>query len=132
MTPTQVALVKSTWAQVLPIQDQAATWFYNKLFELDPRVQSMFRGDLSTQGKKLMRMLDISVRGLDHFHALLPALEDLGRRHTQYGVRSDDYGTVALALLWTLEQGLGDAFTADVRCAWTEVYTELATAMQTV
>ncbi|TJY58173.1 hemin receptor [Sinimarinibacterium sp. CAU 1509] len=132
MTPTQVALVKSTWAQVLPIQDQAATLFYNKLFELDPRVQSMFRGDLPTQGKKLMRMLDIAVRGLDHFHALLPALKDLGRRHTQYGVRSDDYGTVALALLWTLEQGLGDAFTAEVRSAWTEVYTELATAMQTL
>jgi hemoglobin-like flavoprotein len=132
MTPTQLALVKSTWAQVLPIQDQAASLFYNKLFELEPGLRTLFRGDLTTQGKKLMRMLDIAVRGLDHFHALLPALQDLGRRHTQYGVRSDDYGAVALALLWTLEQGLGESFTDEVRAAWTEVYTELAAAMQTL
>ena len=130
MTPQQIELVKSTWSKVVPIQETAADLFYNKLFELDPKLKPLFKSDIKLQGQKLMTMLGTAVRGLDHLDALVPAVKDLGRRHVGYGVRPDDYGTVATALLWTLEQGLGAAFTADVRQAWTEVYTVLATTMQ--
>lgn len=131
MTPIQIELVRTTWKQVQPIQETAAELFYNKLFELDPKLRPMFKGDIAEQGRKLMRMLGIAVNGLDHLDALRPALVDLGRRHAGYGVTMDDYGTVAVALLWTLEQGLGEAFTAEVRNAWTEAYMVLATTMQT-
>lgn len=130
MTPQQISLVKSTWAQVVPIQDTAAALFYGKLFELDPKLKPLFKGDIKAQGHKLMTMLNTAVRGLDHLDALVPAVKDLGRRHVGYGVTAEHYGTVALALLWTLEQGLGAGFTPDVRNAWTEAYMVLASTMQ--
>ena len=130
MTPRQIDLVRSTWAHVQMIQDQAAELFYTRLFELDPALRPLFKNDLSVQGRKLMTMLNAAVRGLDHLDALAPAVKDLGRRHVAYGVTAEHYGTVALALLWTLEQGLGDGFTPEVRHAWTEAYTVLATTMQ--
>ncbi|MFL5542728.1 MAG: globin family protein, partial [Longimicrobiaceae bacterium] len=104
--------------------------FYGRLFELDPSLRPMFRGDLEEQGKKLMQMITVVVRGLDRLDQLVPAVEALGRRHAGYGVRDSHFDTVAAALLWTLGQGLGDAFTAPVKAAWTEAYTLLATVMK--
>jgi hemoglobin-like flavoprotein len=130
MTPQQIELVKSSWTQIVPIQETAAGLFYGKLFELDPALKPMFKGDIKVQGHKLMTMLNTAVRGLDHLDALVPAVKALGRRHVTYGVKAEHYGTVATALLWTLEQGLGEDFTPEVREAWTEAYTVLATTMQ--
>lgn len=126
----QIELVRSTWARVRPVQTAAAELFYGKLFELEPRLQPLFKGDIAAQGQKLMHMLDVAVRGLEHPQALAPAFRDLGRRHQRYGAAPTDYGTVAIALLWTLEQVLGQAFTADVRLAWTEAYTLIWRLMQ--
>lgn len=130
MTPKQADLVKASWAKVVPIRDTAATLFYDKLFELDPSLRPMFKGDIAEQGRKLMTMLNTAVRGLDHLDQLVPAVRALGERHRSYGVEHDHYATVAVALLWTLEQGLGEDFTPEVRGAWTEVYTVLAQTMQ--
>lgn len=130
MTPNQITLVQSTWAAVVPISETAATLFYGRLFELDPELRPMFKSDIKEQGKKLMLMIGLAVRGLNDLGKLVPAVEDLGRRHVAYGVRKKDYETVGAALLWTLEKGLGDAFTPDVKEAWTVVYTVLATTMQ--
>ena len=130
MTNTQIELVQTTFKAVQPIADKAAELFYNRLFEIDPSLRHMFRGDMREQGRKLMQMLAVAVAGLQRFDQLLPAVEDMGRRHAGYGVRDEHYATVAEALLWTLGQGLGDAFTDDVREAWTAMYVAVATAMQ--
>jgi hemoglobin-like flavoprotein len=130
MTADQVKMVQSTWEKVIPISETAAALFYGKLFELDPELKPMFKSDIREQGKKLMQMITITVRGLSEPAKLLPAVEDLGRRHVGYGVRKKDYDTVGTALLWTLEQGLADAFTPDVKNAWAETYTMLAKTMQ--
>lgn len=130
MTPEQIALVQGTWARVVPIKDTAADLFYGKLFELDPALRPLFKGDIKEQGRKLMVMIGLAVKGLDDLSALVPAVKDLGRRHAGYGVKAGDYTTVATALLWTLEKGLGDAFTPEVKAAWTETYMVLAKTMQ--
>jgi len=130
MTNTQIELVQATFEAVQPIADKAAELFYNRLFEIDPSLRHMFRGDMREQGRKLMQMLAVAVAGLQRFDQLLPAVEDMGRRHAGYGVRDEHYTTVAEALLWTLGQGLGDAFTDEVREAWTAMYVAVATAMQ--
>jgi len=130
MTPRQVELVQTTWEKVVPISDQAAALFYGRLFELDPELKPMFKSDIREQGKKLMQMITVAVRGLGDLGKLVSAVEDLGRRHVGYGVRKKDYDTVATALLWTLEQGLGPDFTPEVKAAWVETYTVLATTMQ--
>ena len=130
MTPEQKCLVQSSFAHVLPIADTAARLFYGRLFELDPSLRPMFHGDMTEQGKKLMDMLRVAIAGLDRLDRLVPAVQALGRRHVAYGVRDEHYATVAAALLWTLEQGLGDRFTPAHRDAWVAVYTILATTMQ--
>ena len=118
----QIELVQSTFEQVEPIADTAAGLFYNRLFELDPAIRPMFTHDLNDQGKKLMQTLAVVVHGLNHLNDVVPAVESLGKRHVGYGVTADQYQTVGEALLWTLGQGLGDAFTPEVQEAWTAAY----------
>jgi len=130
MTPEQAVLVKNSWALVTPIADKAAELFYGKLFEMDPELKSLFKGDMTEQGRKLMAMINTAVNGLDKLEAIVPAVEKLGERHVDYGVKDKDYDTVGGALLWTLEAGLGDAFTPEVKEAWTVVYTVLANTMK--
>src|SRR5688572_18263264 len=131
MTPEQIALVQGTWAKVVPIKETAAELFYGRLFELDPKLRALFSGDIKEQGRKLMTMINVAVGALDKLDTIVPAVKDLGRRHDGYGVKAEDYTTVATALLWTLEKGLGDAFTPAVKEAWTQTYMVLAGTMQT-
>jgi hemoglobin-like flavoprotein len=126
----QVSLVQSSFAQVAPIADTAAALFYQRLFELDPALKPLFKGDIREQGKKLMQMIAAAVNSLNNVDTLLPAVQALGKRHHAYGVTDKDYDTVGSALLWTLESGLGDAFTPPVRQAWTETYVLLSGAMK--
>jgi len=130
MTPPQIQLIRQSFALVAPIADTAAALFYKRLFELDPALRPMFPPSLDTQGRKLMQMIGAAVGLLDKPHALMPALEGLGRRHTGYGIEDRHYDTVGEALLWTLEQGLGAAFTPEVRSVWTELYGIIATTMK--
>src|SRR3954470_25001772 len=120
MHALQIVLVQESWEKVLPIADQAAQLFYNRLFELDPSLRPMFTSDMMEQRKKLMQMITVAVRGLTRLEELVPAVEQLGARHGGYGVTEAHYATVAEALLWTLQRGLGEAFTDEVRAAWTE------------
>jgi len=130
MSPEQVGLIKNSWARVIPIADKAAERFYGKLFELDPTVKPLFKDDIAEQGKKLMKMIGTAVNGLDRLDEIVPAVQQLGVRHIAYGVKDEHYDTVGAALLWTLEAGLGEAFTAETKAAWVEVYGVLAGTMK--
>lgn len=129
MDPKVIELVQGSWRSVEPIAPQAAALFYGKLFEADPALKGLFKGDMAQQGAKLMQMIGAAVRGLDDVPALLPVLQALGARHQGYGVKSQDYEVVGAALLDTLAQGLGEAFTTEVRQAWTSVYQTMAGVM---
>jgi hemoglobin-like flavoprotein len=131
MTPEQKRLVRDTWKQVAPIADAAAGMFYRRLFEIDPTTRGLFRGtDMVAQRKKLLQTLAFAISGLDDLDALASKVEDLGRRHAGYGVTDAQYDSVGAALLWTLEQGLGPAWTPAVSAAWTEVYQLLSGIMR--
>jgi hemoglobin-like flavoprotein len=130
MNPRQKELVQSSFAKVAPIADQAADLFYNRLFEIDPSLRPMFPENMKEQKIKLMQMLTAAVKGLDNLETLVPVVRQLGARHIGYGVKDEHYGTVAAALLWTLERGLGDAFTPETKEAWVVVYGILAATMQ--
>jgi hemoglobin-like flavoprotein len=130
VTYAQKVLVQNSFAAIAPNADAVAALFYGRLFEIDPSLRHMFRGDMAEQRKKLMQMLTAAVKGLDRLEQLVPVVQDLGRRHAKYGVADEHYDTVAAALLWTLEQGLGEAFTDELKGAWVTVYTLLATTMK--
>jgi hemoglobin-like flavoprotein len=131
MTPEDKALLKTTWAMVAPIADVAAGLFYERLFTLDPSLKPMFaKSDMKEQRRKLMLAIGGVINGVDNLEALVPTLEQLGRNHARYGVADQHYDTVAAALLWTLEQGLKDAWTPAAKSAWTAAYTTVATVMR--
>jgi hemoglobin-like flavoprotein len=130
MTPRQMTLVQSSFQKIAPISAAVARLFYDRLFELDPQLRSLFSTDISEQGRKLMQMLAYCVQGLDNLDGLMPAVRALGARHVEYQVADSDYDTVGEALVWTLEKGLGADFTPEMRDAWLTVYSLLADAMR--
>lgn len=129
MTPEQIALVRESFAKVVPIREQAAALFYDRLFAIDPSTRPLFRGDMKIQGAKLMAAIAAVVKALDRPETMLDDLGALARRHVRYGVRDEHYASVGTALLWTLEQGLGPDFTPPVREAWATAYGLLSSAM---
>ncbi len=129
MTPEQIELVRSSFARIKNISDTAAAIFYETLFELDPRLKVLFKGDIEGQGRRLMQMIEVAVKSLDRIDALIPSLKALGSRHVAYGVKAEDYETVGTAFIATLERGLGTAFTPEVKAAWISVYVLLASVM---
>ena len=130
MTPAQIALVQSSFEKVRPNSQAAGEIFYDRLFELEPSVRPRFKGDMKQQQRKLMDTFEIIVKGLSIQEVILPALQELGKRHVRYGVQPEHYDTVASALLWTLDNALGEEFTLDVRDAWVEAYTFMSGVMK--
>jgi hemoglobin-like flavoprotein len=130
MDTTQIRLVQDSFKSVAPIADEAAVLFYGRLFELDPELRKLFKSDIKQQGRKLMTMIGMAVRGLDNLAALVPVVQNLGRRHVAYGVMPGHFDTVGAALLWALKQGLGAAFTSEVEKAWAAAYMLLASTMK--
>ncbi|MFH0296967.1 globin family protein [Bradyrhizobium sp. 31Argb] len=126
MTPEQVKLVQESFSKVAPISEQAATLFYDRLFEVAPAVRSMFPDDMTEQRKKLMAVLAVVVNGLSNLQSVLPAASALAKRHVSYGTKPEHYPVVGGALLWTLEKGLGEAWTSEVADAWTAAYGTLS------
>jgi hemoglobin-like flavoprotein len=126
MNPDQVSLVQQSFAKVAPISETAAVLFYDRLFEIAPSVRAMFPTDMAEQRRKLMATLAIVVNGLGNLETILPAASALATRHVGYGARAEHYPIVGAALLWTLEKGLGDAWTPEVADAWTAAYGTLS------
>ena len=126
MTPDQVKLVQQSFAKVAPISETAAVLFYDRLFEIAPQVRAMFPADMTEQRKKLMAMLAAVVNGLANLDSILPAASALAKRHVAYGAKAEHYPVVGSALLWTLEKGLGEAWTSELADAWTAAYRTLS------
>ena len=126
MQATEIALIQTSFAEVKPISERAATLFYGRLFEIAPAVRPLFKGDMAEQGRKLMATLSYVVNGLADLPSVLPAASVLAKRHVAYGVTPEHYGPVGAALLWTLEKGLGPKWTPATAAAWTKAYSTLS------
>jgi hemoglobin-like flavoprotein len=134
VTAEQIRLVQDSWRQlhgtVQPAAPRVAGLFYSRLFALDPSVRPLFKSGLQEQGRKLMAMISMAVGALTRLDTIVPAVQDLGRRHAGYGVEDRHYTVVGAALVWTLEQELNHHFTAEVEQAWRAAYHVLATTMK--
>jgi len=130
MTPRQKELVQLSFEQIKPMARATAALFYGRLVDLDPHLERLFRGDVEERGQRLINMIGLAVKGLNRRAELMRLLQYLGARNAGYGVRERDYETVGAALIWTLEHGLGNRFTVEVREAWVTVYEMFASAMR--
>ena len=129
MLPGDVERVQESFNSILRRKGTAGAQLYEKLFELDPSLKPMFTGDMGRQGEKLIDSIAIAVRQLDQPYALRDGFRRMGERHRNYGVRDKDYKTMSAALLWMLEQSLGDDFTPEIRASWIAMYNFVAAMM---
>lgn len=130
MNSTQIALVQSTFASIEPIAQATGELLYQRLFEIDPSLKPLFKGDIKQQAQMLMTAIGLAVKGLDKPESTTQAVKALGQRHYGYGVSPNDYPKFSAALLWALEQSMGDAFTDAVKDAWVEAFGTLAKQMK--
>jgi nitric oxide dioxygenase len=126
LNPIQIKLVQDSFAKVLPIAERAGTMFYERLFAIAPEVIPLFRRDKVEQGKMLMATLAVVVNGLDQLESVLPVASVIAKKHVDYGVKAEHYAPVGAALLWTLQQGLGPAWSPALKQAWTAAYDTLS------
>ena len=129
VTLRQKTLVQESFASIQPILEDVTALLYARIFELDPSAKRLFPQDMTSQYRKVSQMLTAAVKGLDHLDQLVPVLQDLGRRHAAYGVTQGHYDTGGAALMWTLEKGLGSAFTPELKQAWASVWGLVTTTM---
>lgn len=129
MNDDRIAAVQRTFADVVPIADQAAKLFYGRLFTIAPDLEALFSVDMRSQGRKLMTVLAIVVNGLSDLDEILPAVRSLALRHVDYGVEPEHYAPVGEALLWALREELGETFDAESEAAWRDAYGILSTVM---
>ena len=130
LTARQIELVQNTWGFVLTNTKEAREIFYDRLFTIDPSLRSLFKTDVQSQSALLIGMISFAVKKLNNIGEIVADVKALGVRHKNYNVKAEHYGTVAEALLWTLEKGLGEQWNEETKTAWVEVYTLLATTMQ--
>lgn len=130
MRPMQRLLLRQTFEGMVPLPKRFGLQFYDRLFELDPRLKSLFTGDPERQATMLVNALTLAVLRLLDDDRASRAVHDLGLRHRDYGVSDADYDTFGEALVWVFEQRLGDQFTPELREAWGEAWSAIATAMR--
>jgi hemoglobin-like flavoprotein len=130
ITSQQITLVQNSFEMVLPLSELIAGLFYSRLFETEPELRQLFKIDMVEQGQKLMDMLQLMVDGLDDLDEIEPTIAELGIRHAGYKVKPEHYDSLQNALIWTLEQALGDNFTAETSAAWKDVYITMAGIMK--
>ncbi|MEM1078380.1 MAG: globin family protein [Pseudomonadota bacterium] len=129
MTPDQITLIQDSFKKVAPISDAAAEIFYGRLFEIAPQVKPFFKGDMKQQGSKLMATLGVVVNGLRDLDKIVPVAQQLAVKHVDYGVKPEHYTPVGEALIYTLDKGLGDEFTPELKEAWLGAYSTLSGVM---
>ena len=129
MTQQQKLLVRTSFGSLQNHTERIAGLMYAKLFELEPKSQVLFRGDIKEQGQKLMRMLHIAIDDIDQPELLQPKLYTLGMIHHSYGIESQQYVSFGEALIHALHMVLGKEFTPEIEEAWRAAYRYLAATM---
>jgi len=127
----QIATIRDQFEIVADDADGFTADFYRRLFDAEPSLRPMFKGDLAEQGRKLATVLTVVVASLDRLGDIVPTVQNLGRRHAGYGVETRHYAIVGAALLDALDARLGDGFTDQARSAWATAYAVLADVMST-
>jgi hemoglobin-like flavoprotein len=129
MTDLKILVVKNSWSYIIFQAEEVSLLFYSKLFELDPSLRPLFKGNVEEQGRKLIKMLTMIISRLQKMDDIATEVKSLGKRHVDYGTRPEHYQTVGQALLWALENTLGKRWDQETSQAWEEAYAMMANTM---
>jgi hemoglobin-like flavoprotein len=122
MTPRQIELIRHSFDTIWPVHGEFASLFYTRFFELAPDAQRLFSHDMERQRLKLMDMIAAIVGSLDERELFQSIIVNSGRRHAGFGVTAAHFVAFGDALIWSLEQQFGAAFTSELREAWMTLY----------
>jgi nitric oxide dioxygenase len=131
MTQQQIKLVEFTWDNVMSNTHEAGVIFYGKLFELNPNLKLLFKEDYRAQARELVALITFVVHKLTSIEEITDDVKSLGLRHRTYNVKPEYYTDVGAALLWTLQQVLGEQWNEEIKNAWQAVYDHLSSIMIT-
>ena len=129
MTPEQANLIRRSFDAIWPVRRRFVGLFYRRFFELAPDAQRLFPGDMQRQHLKLMDMIAAIVGALDERELFQSIISHSGRQHARFGVRPSHFDAFGHALIWSLEQQFGVAFTPQLRAAWMALYDAVRTEM---
>ena len=129
MSPNQIELIENSWKFIVQNRSESGTIFYTRLFQINPELRSLFKEDIESQAQKLVALITFIVHKLNNIDDVLADVKALGERHRKYNVKPEYYGSVANALLWTLEKALGDRWTKEMEDAWVAMYLMLSRTM---
>jgi hemoglobin-like flavoprotein len=129
LSAEDVERVRRSFDRIWSISARAADLFYDRLFAIAPDVRILFRHDMDEQKRKFMSTLAVIVGSLDDTSKISSLTETLARHHVDYGVRPAHYAVVGDALLWSLQQGLGNDWTAPVAASWSKAYGVISAIM---
>jgi hemoglobin-like flavoprotein len=130
MNARHIALIQSSFAWIAPSAELIGELLETNICALDPSLRLLFTLEAGEHGHRLIALLPSIVSGLDRLDQLIPAVQNLGRRHAGSGFRTEHYNTIGDALMLTLEQCLGERLTPDVAAAWDKTYAALSEVMQ--
>jgi hemoglobin-like flavoprotein len=108
----------------------AADLFHRRLFYLAPALEACFDPDARARDTAFLAFLRGVVADLDRLDHVLPRLVELARAADRAGVTPADYEAVRAALLFALRTALYDAFSFQVRAAWSSTFDLLAGVMR--
>jgi NAD(P)H-flavin reductase/hemoglobin-like flavoprotein len=122
--------IRSSWAVVAPRIDELGRHFYATLFGLAPATRELFPVNMEVQRSRLLRAIVHVVQMVDRPNELTPFLEQLGRDHRKFGVRSEHFDAVGMALISSIGRFSGPAWTPGIEKAWVDAYRTVAAAMR--
>lgn len=118
-----VEVLEESFDLVAPQGDQLMRTFYDRLFEAAPSVRPLFAHvDMERQRQALLNMLVVLRESLRDLDDIVPDLEDLGERHTEYGAQPEHYPVVGEVLIGAMTEVAGDAWKPEYTAAWQEAY----------
>ena len=125
-----LALIEENFQQIVAQKSAFAEALSARLVAEFPQVQSLCaHTDLCLEQHRLMAFLDMIVNRLRHPEQRTEPLRELGLRHEGYHIRHEHYVMVGSALLGTLADFLGEAWSPQVCKAWIEAYGAVASLM---
>jgi hemoglobin-like flavoprotein len=127
---SNVRILRDTLELTLARDDSFPTKFYLRLFEAHPEAKPLFhRSTPGAQNKMFAQKLTALVDHLDEPAWLGRELSTLAANHVSYGVTPQMYPWVGEALIATLAEACGDAWTPEAEQAWKDAYASLVTAI---
>lgn len=143
LTDAQKRAVIQSWAAVKALgAEKVGVLLFKNIFEAAPGALQLFSFKdepdlyeskaLKSHGAAVVNTVGIAVAGLRDFESLVPLIQVLGRRHLGLGLAAEHFELVGAELIHTLEMGLGDQFTPEVREAWLNMYELVSSTMQAV